>query len=287
MTSTPEPIEPGGLVPLPPPGHGKRDRGDVLVVGGAAKTPGAAALTGIAALRVGAGRLTLGVAASVAPSLAVALPEAGVLGLPEASGGSVAGRGAADALADELDVDCIVLGPGLDEPDETGELLARVIPAIPERTRVLLDAFALGALGNRPELAEPLRGRLILTPNAAEASRLLGAEVDDLADGLLRVADRYDAVVSGGGMVAEPGGRLRGVPAGGPGLGTSGSGDVLAGAIGGLIARGAETAEATCWATYLHARAGDRLAERIGPLGFLARELADELPLVLARSANA
>jgi NAD(P)H-hydrate repair Nnr-like enzyme with NAD(P)H-hydrate dehydratase domain len=88
-------------------------------------------------------------------------------------------------------------------------------------------------------------------------------------------------------MVAEAGGRLRGVPAGGPGLGTSGSGDVLAGAIGGLIARGAETAEATCWATYLHARAGDRLAERIGPLGFLARELADELPLVLARSANA
>jgi NAD(P)H-hydrate repair Nnr-like enzyme with NAD(P)H-hydrate dehydratase domain len=72
---------------------------------------------------------------------------------------------------------------------------------------------------------------------------------------------------------------------GGQGLGTSGSGDVLAGAIGGLVGRGADAADGTCWATYLHARAGDRLSERIGPLGFLARELADELPLVLARSA--
>ena len=74
--------------------------------------------------------------------------------------------------------------------------------------------------------------------------------------------------------------------AGGPGLATSGSGDVLAGAIGGMLARGAGR-DGACWATYLHARAGDRLAERIGPLGFLARELADELPLVLARSASA
>jgi hydroxyethylthiazole kinase-like uncharacterized protein yjeF len=287
MARDPEPFGPGDLTALPAPGSGKRDRGDVLVVGGARKTPGAAALTGIAALRVGAGRLTVAVAESVAGAFAVSFPEAGVIGLPETRGGAVAGHAGADAVADDLDVDVVVVGPGLDDPDEAGALLERLVPAVPERTRVLLDAFALGALGNRPDLGESLRDRLILTPNATEAGFLLGKDVDDLPDAMLEVADRYRAVVSGGGMVAEPSGRLRAVQAGGPGLGTSGSGDVLAGAIGGLIARGAETADAVCWATYLHARAGDRLAERIGPLGFLARELADELPAVLARSATA
>jgi ADP-dependent NAD(P)H-hydrate dehydratase len=283
----PEPFGPGDLTALPAPGSGKRDRGDVLVVGGARKTPGAAALTGIAALRVGAGRLTVAVAESVAGAFAVSFPEAGVIGLPETRGGAVAGHAGADAVADDLDVDVVVVGPGLDDPEEAGALLERLVPAVPERTRVLLDAFALGALGNQPDLGESLRDRLILTPNATEAGFLLGKDVDDLPDAMLEVADRYRAVVSGGGMIAEPSGRLRVVQAGGPGLGTSGSGDVLAGAIGGLIARGAETADAVCWATYLHARAGDRLAERVGPLGFLARELADELPAVLARSATA
>jgi ADP-dependent NAD(P)H-hydrate dehydratase len=257
----------------------------VLVIGGARKTPGAAALTGIAALRVGAGRLTVAVAESVAGAFAVSFPEAGVIALPETSHGAVAGHRGADAVADELEVDCIVIGPGLDDPDEAGALLERLLPAIPERTVVLLDAFALGALGNDPSVGEPLRGRLILTPNATEAGFLLHEDVDDLQPALLAVAERFGAVVSGGGMVAEPSGRLRAVTVGGPGLGTSGSGDVLAGAIGGLVGRGAEPADGTCWATYLHARAGDRLAERIGPLGYLARELADELPFVLARSA--
>ena len=286
MAHDPEPrnverIVPADLAPLPEPGSSKRDRGDVLVVGGARKTPGAAALTGIAALRVGAGRLTLAVAESVAGALAVALPEAGVIGLTETHNGSVAGA-SADLLADAVEVDCVVVGPGLDDPEETHELLARLLSAVGDETRILLDAFALGALGNDPKLVRPFAGRLILTPNAMEMSILLGHDVDDPAAGLLEVANRFGAVVSGSGMIAESSGRLRRVDAGGPGLGTSGSGDVLAGAIAGLTARGADVAEATCWATYLHAAAGDRLAKRIGPLGYLARELADELPRVLA-----
>src|SRR4051812_49647986 len=94
-----EEISAADLPPLPPPGSGKRDRGDVLVIGGARKTPGAAALTGIAALRVGAGRLTVAVAESVAGAFAVSFPEAGVIGLPQTRGrpgagdpGAAAGR---------------------------------------------------------------------------------------------------------------------------------------------------------------------------------------------------
>ena len=284
MARDPETVRPDRLDPLPAPGSSKRDRGDVLVVGGARKTPGAAALTGLGALRVGAGRLTLGVAASVAPALAVAFPEAGVIGLPESPGGTVLGS-AAEALADEVDTDCLVVGPGLDDAEQAGALLAALVPLVGGETRVLLDAFALGALVHDPDLCRPLAGRLILTPNPTEAGLLLGRDVGEPADDLVEVAARFDAVVSGSGLIVEPSGRVRRVEAGGPGLGTSGSGDVLAGAIAGLVARGAETATAVCWATYLHATSGDRLADRIGPLGFLARELADELPVVLAASA--
>lgn len=284
MARDPEITSPDRLDPLPAPGSSKRDRGDVLVVGGARKTPGAAALAGIGALRVGAGRLTLAVAASVAAPMAVSLPEAGVIGLPESPGGTVLGS-AAESLTDELDADCLVVGPGLDDVGEAAELLAALVPLVGEESRVLLDAYALGALVHDPELSRPLEGRLILTPNPTEAALLLHRDAGDPADDLVEVASRFGAVVSGQGLIVEPSGRIRAVEAGGPGLGTSGSGDVLAGAIAGLVARGAETATAVCWATYLHAAAGDRLSARIGPLGFLARELADELPVVLAQSA--
>jgi NAD(P)H-hydrate repair Nnr-like enzyme with NAD(P)H-hydrate dehydratase domain len=106
----------------------------------------------------------------------------------------------------------------------------------------------------------------------------------DGADVAAAVADRYGATVSYESWVAEPGGRRWIVPAGHPGLGTSGSGDVLAGAIGGLLARGADPAQAACWGTYLHSVAGDRLAARVGRLGFLARELVAELPLVIVET---
>ena len=278
-----ERADPTTLPPLPAPASSKRERGDVLVVGGAAKTPGAVALTGMAVLRVGAGRLTVAVAESVAAPLAVAFPEAGVIGLPQNRAGSVTG-GAASALRGALDVDCVVVGPGLDDADEAHELLEGLVPLMGDETRVLLDAFALGALAKDADVCRPLEGRLLLTPNSTETGILLGRAAGDAEDDLAEVADRYGAVVSGSGFVAEPGGRLRRIEAGNPGLATSGSGDVLAGAIAGLVARGAGSGDAACWATWLHATAGDRLAERVGPVGFLARELADELPHLLAES---
>lgn len=283
MARSPEPVTPELLrgLPLPEPTGSKQSRGDVLVVGGARKTPGAVALTGLAALRVGAGRLTLAVSESTAVPLAVTLPEAGVVGLAENAAGAVLGT-SAETLADDTGADCVVLGPGLDDPDETTELLRRVIPLLGDDTVVLLDAFALGALGTHPELGEPLHGRLILTPNGTEAGFLLGREAGQAADDAPEIAERFHAVVSMNGLIAGPGGLLRQVQAGGPSLGTSGSGDVLAGAIAGLVARGATPDVAATWGTALHSTAGDRLTERIGALGLLARELIDELPRVLA-----
>jgi len=268
---------------LPEPGGSKYGRGQVVVLGGAASTPGAAMLSALAALRVGAGRLGLGVAASVAPHVAVALPESGVLPLAQGDDGHIRGE-ALDAFGDDIgSADAVLLGPGLDEPDGTRELVRRLPDLVGPDTTVVLDAFALGVAPDVRDALEPLRGRLVLTPNTSEAARLLGRDLseDDLAGDIAAIAERYGAVVSCQSIVAEPGGALWLGGTGTGGLGTSGSGDVLSGAIAGLAARGAPCAQAAVWATYAHAAAGDRLAVQVGPLGYLARELVEELPRVL------
>ena len=114
-----------------------------------------------------------------------------------------------------------------------------------------------------------------------EMAALLQGEDREGDDAARSVAERYGAVVAVRGAVASPDGRLWHDEAGGVGLGTSGSGDVLAGVVGGLLARGADAEQAAVWGQYLHAAAGDRLAARVGRVGFLARELLDEVPMVL------
>jgi ADP-dependent NAD(P)H-hydrate dehydratase len=267
--------------PLPAGSESKYDRGQLVIVGGARKAPGGALLAGVAALRVGAGRLTMGVGASVAIPLAVAVPEAGVVGLAETAAGAVQG-GDVDALAGELaDADAVVVGSGLDDAEEARALLQALPGLLGPSTAVLLDAFALGAL---PGLGEDFRlsSAMVLTPNPAEAALLLGRDLDDLEDDIVSIAATFGATVSCQGIIAAPDGRRWLVGTGQGGLGTSGSGDVLAGAIGGLLARGAEPEQAACWGTYLHAAAGDRLNARVGPTGYLAREILPELPALLS-----
>jgi ADP-dependent NAD(P)H-hydrate dehydratase len=246
MSDRAESIHPSMLRgwPLPSPNGSKYARGQVLVVGGAASTPGAVLLAGTAALRVGAGRLTLAVAESAAATLAVAVPEAGVIGLPETSEGSVQGGRHSMLEPAAQQADAVVIGPGLDDVDETEGLLRSMRDVLGDGTALLLDAYALGAL---PRLDEPLASRLALTPNHTEAEKLLDTSLDELtAESVLDIADRYDAVVSAGEWVAAADGRLWRDTTGHPGLGTSGSGDVLAGAIAGLLARGATVEQAAC-----------------------------------------
>jgi hydroxyethylthiazole kinase-like uncharacterized protein yjeF len=266
---------------LPEPGGHKQSRGQVLVIGGSPSTPGAVMLAGLAALRVGAGVLGLAVARSTASAVAASVPEAAVIGLAELDG---------DAFDDALDdtvagADALLVGPGLDDPDATRRLLTRVVAAAKDDAVFVLDAFALGVLRDS-DAREHIRDRAVLTPNTSEAVRLLDADIDDVhaSDVAARIAETYHSTVSFGGHVAAPDGHRWTVEGGHPGLGTSGSGDVLAGAVVGLAARGAELAQAACWGTYAHATAGDRLAARIGRLGFLAHELADELPYVIVET---
>lgn len=254
--------------PLPGGSGSKYERGQVLVVGGSASAPGAVILAGMAALRVGAGRLTLAVPGEVASAIAVAVPEGAVLPL--------GGR------HDELSrAGAVLIGPGLDDPDRTEELMAELIPQLDDRAVVVLDAFALGVLP-RTELAEGLRGRLVLTPNREEAERLLGRPLGDDLAGLREIADRFGAAVTCFGTIAAPGGTSWTVSAESEHLGTSGSGDVLAGAVTGLLARGAPPDQAAAWATHLHHRAGQLAGHPAGALGYLARDLVAALPAALA-----
>jgi hydroxyethylthiazole kinase-like uncharacterized protein yjeF len=258
---------------LPDPGDSKKTRGEIVVVGGSLRTPGAVVLAGEAALRVGAGRLALLVPAPVQDQLGVVIPEAAVWALPASSRSRMP-----DPLRDAIGrADAVLVGPGFDDPAETRRTLRAVADCGPGC--LVLDAFALGVLDRvrRRELPDTL----VLTPNAEEAAILLGRELgeDPVAD-LREIARRYEAVVSCYGDVATPQGESWRVPAGGPGLGTSGSGDVLGGAIAGMAARGVRPEHAAVWGSWVHARAGDRLTERVG-LGFLARDIAAELTPVL------
>jgi ADP-dependent NAD(P)H-hydrate dehydratase len=256
---------------LPDPAGDKESRGTVLVVGGSRFNPGAVLLAGTAALRAGAGRLQLAVASESAVALSVAVPEARVVGFPPED----------ELLTLAADADVILLGPGLDDIGQTTDLMRSVLDAASAEAAVVLDAYALGALSKDPKLLR--HERAVLTPNVTEAGHLLGSEPgEDLAAVAQELASRYQAVVSLYGHIAAPDGRSWREESGDAGLGTSGSGDARAGVVAGLLGRGAEPAQAACWAAYAHAVSGQRLGPRYGRTGFLARELVDEIAYTIA-----
>ncbi|MBC8990510.1 MULTISPECIES: NAD(P)H-hydrate dehydratase [Micromonospora] len=268
---------------LPVPTGGKEARGTVLVVGGSRFTPGAVLLAGVAALRAGAGVLQLAAAESTAASLSIQVPEALVVGLPETGDGAVRGDPGDLLRGLVAEADVVAVGPGLTDIETTGELLRLVLDAAGRETALVLDAYALGALSHAPDLLAGSGRKVVLTPNLTEAKHLLGRDPgDDLDAEAVELAGRYDAVVSLYGHIATPDGRAWREESGDAGLGTSGSGDVRAGLLAGLLSRGADPAQAACWAAFAHAVSGQRLVPRYGRIGFLARELLDEIPYTIA-----
>ncbi len=267
----------------------KEERGRALLVGGSAEVPGAIVLAGTAALRAGAGKLKLATAAAVSAEVGVAVPEALVIGLPQTRDGAFAADGAARVIA-ELDfADALLLGPGMREGRSLVTFVRRVVKAIRVQTLVL-DAAALGVLRRNPQLLHRLEGRAVLTPHAGEMAGMLGVKRDEIGrDPLaasLRAGRLFHAVVMLKGattFVATEQGDAFAYEGGDVGLATSGSGDVLAGIVVGLAAQGADALRSACWGSFLHGAAGKALASRQARIGFLAREIAGELPAILQR----
>jgi ADP-dependent NAD(P)H-hydrate dehydratase len=271
--------------PLPDLGSDKEERGRLLVVAGSRETPGAGLLSAEAGFRVGAGKIQLATARSCAPALAVTAPELMVIGLAEDDGGSL-DPDEADALVECADGSTVLLGPGFTDSEVSDELVRRMVPRL--GATVVIDALATAYVTDNHEEVAALDATLVLTVNPGELAHCLGVSGDEVSQDLeghtSRLAARTRAVVVCGGPVKVIAHRdeVWRVEAGNAGLGTAGSGDVQAGIVAGLVARGAQPAQAAVWGAWLHATAGDRLAERVGPVGYLARELPGELPGLLA-----
>ena len=256
-----------------------------MVIGGAAEVPGALALAGIAALRVGAGKLKIAGPRSAMSALGVAIPEARVIGLPE-NGDGFLDRRAASRAADVASAEAILIGPGMLNDEAIRSFMDEIIRRVADRILVI-DALALCALrGGRYRFSEDTS--VVLTPNIGEMAKITGDTPETIARDLqgvaLRVSADLNVVVALKGsetIIASPYGEVFRYAEGDVGLATSGSGDVLAGALVGMLARGATLDQAAVWAVFLHGEAGNRLARRIGPIGFLARELCDELAPVM------
>jgi NAD(P)H-hydrate repair Nnr-like enzyme with NAD(P)H-hydrate dehydratase domain len=187
-------------------------------------------------------------------------------------------------LVDSIDSKYDRGGTGAFDADSTGALLRRLVPHI-QGAVLVVDAAAIPVLADEPRLLEPLSGRAVVMPNPKEMAELLDRPIEEVAadpvSAVTEAVDRLGVTVTLRGpqtWTSASGERIYHEEGGSSGLATSGSGDVLAGAITGLAARGADPLTAVLWATQLHVAAGARCAARLGGVGYLARELLDELP---------
>jgi len=257
----------------------KEDRGRVLVVGGSRETPGAVRLAGVAALRSGAGKLQIATGSDVAVALAIALPEAKVVGLAVDKRGQISSCNG-EVVKAAQQTDALLIGPGMDDCSATGRVAAKLLRVAAGTT--VLDAGALRVY--REEHA----GSVILTPHLGEMASMTGMSTSELSRRAPEFArdfaraQKVTLVLKGVcTCIASPDGRVWLHDGGSVGLGTSGSGDVLAGVIAGLAARGARPEQAAVWGVWLHGKAGQALSERQGMIGFLASEIPAEIPALL------
>jgi NAD(P)H-hydrate epimerase len=265
--------------PRRPDAH-KGSNGHVLVVAGSRGKTGAAALTAFAALRSGAGLVTVATPASCASIVASFAPELMTLPLAETADGHVAADAAEAVLAFEASV--LAVGPGLGRSAQATAFVQELV----RRTGrpVVLDADGLNAFEGHVERLSS-QAPLIVTPHPGEMARLTGQSTAAVQADRLRVASQLSAdrklyvVLKGHGtIVAEPGGRLFVNTTGNPGMATAGMGDVLTGVIAAWLAHTGDVEASARLGVYLHGLAGDLAAAELGERGLIARDVIERLP---------
>ncbi|MEE8106879.1 MAG: NAD(P)H-hydrate dehydratase [Planctomycetota bacterium] len=261
----------------------KRDRGRVLVVAGSVRMSGAARLAGWGALRGGAGLVTVATPAEVQPLVAADLPCAMTVPLQSRKG--VLGAAAAVAAREAAEnADAIVIGPGL--TTGVAAFLRRFLKGLSQP--IVLDADALTLLAEHEELRNAGGEARVLTPHPGEAARILHREIPRAKVGRLEaatdIAEMCGAVcvLKGAGTIVCDGDRWYHNRTGNPGMATGGTGDVLAGLIGALLARGGDPLTAAVQGVWIHGRAGDLASAAIGENSMIATDLVANLPAALA-----
>ncbi|MBI2848953.1 MAG: NAD(P)H-hydrate dehydratase [Chloroflexi bacterium] len=262
--------------------------GHVLIIAGSRNYVGAAYLAAAAVMRVGAGLATLALAQSLHPILAAKLTETTFLPLPEAEAGII-GETARETILSQLpNYDVVLLGCGLGQHPSTAKLIQEILPSL--SLPVVIDADGLNALASIPRWWQNLPAPTILTPHPGEMARLTGHPTSEVEAGRIDIARRSALkwgriVVLKGAYtaIANPDGYVKINPVANPALATAGTGDVLAGAIAGLLAQGLSPFDAAACGSYLHGLAGEMLAEELGDAGVVAGDLLTCLPKAIKR----
>ena len=277
----------GARLPARPPAGHKGTFGHALLVAGSEGKTGAAALAAEGAARIGAGLVTLACPAGLNDILEIKCTEAMTAPLPDTPGRGLAAGAEEAVLALAATRDAVGLGPGLGRDNETLALVRALAKRLEHP--LALDADAVFAFRDDPELLTARRAATVLTPHPGEAAELLGCSASDVnrdrPAAARRLAERSGATVLLKGaatVTASPDGRVVVNPTGGPVLATGGTGDVLLGLVAGLLAQGATAADAAALGAYVHGAAADALAHARGATGLLAGELADAVPAALA-----
>ena len=287
----------------------KGSYGHVFVLAGSVGKTGAAAMTSLGAMRCGAGLVTLGIPKSLNQVMARKLTEVMTLPLPElpiVSPLPKGGKGGLGILAYEAidsilrfikDKEVVVLGPGLTAEESVKKLVLRLIVA--SKIPLVIDADGINcfvddvnphtkSFGVGVNVLKKAKAPIVLTPHPGEMARLVGLTAKDVQADRLGIASRFAkenkviVVLKGARtVIAEPSGKIFINPTRNPGMATAGTGDVLAGMIGGFIAQGYTPLDASTIAVYMHGLAGDEVAKKKGQVGMIATDILNILPKVI------
>jgi hydroxyethylthiazole kinase-like uncharacterized protein yjeF len=273
-------------IPLRPPDAHKGTFGTAVVLAGSLGLTGAAYLCSTAAARTGAGLVRLLVADTIYPILAAKVTEVMATPVAEVAPGAVGHAGLLSILRQMESAEVGIIGPGLGRDSSTGRLVVDL--ATRAKVPLVIDADGLNALADSPRSKGKLGKNRVLTPHPGEMARLTGKTTDainaDRVAAARKAAKDWGAIVVLKGahtVVAHPDGRTSEDPHEVPALATGGTGDVLSGIIGGLIAQGSDPFTAAVTGVYIHASAGRYLSQQLGDSGLLASDLLLEIPRVM------
>jgi NAD(P)H-hydrate epimerase len=269
----------------------KGTAGHLFIVAGSPGKTGAAAMTAMAAMRSGAGLVTVGVPKSLNPAIEPMILEAMTCPLPENTEGFLSELSFDAIIHNLVGKKCLAIGPGLGTDSSTKKLVTKLLRS--SHLPVILDADALNLLAGETRLLKKLGIPVILTPHPGEMSRLTGKKISEIQEGRIACAREFAVefnlhlVLKGAGtVIAHPDGSLFINPTGNSGMASGGMGDILTGIIAGFVAQGYPAEEAARIAVYLHGTAGDRLAESMGPFGFLASDILNSIPAQIGSLMN-
>ncbi len=264
----------------------KGSYGHLLVVAGSRGKTGAAAMVSMSALRSGTGIVTLAVPKNLQPMYEMKLIEVMTEPLSEGERWSIGENALAEILSLADGKTAVAIGPGIVPTSVALKVMAGLIEDLPHP--VVIDAGGIDAIAAYPDILKKAKGPRVITPHPGEMGRLLGVSSRDVQADRVGIAKRYAeennvCVVLKGAhtVIAVPEGRAYINTTGNPGMATAGSGDVLTGMIGGLLAQGFKPELASIAAVYLHGLAGDLLRNEMGEYGIIATDLIEKIPYAI------